>query len=157
MIEDEPRNTDREWPVPLMRGAALWDLNRLVEEEHLSDKAAQYVWDMLMQPLYDRRQLAVGWDSKKRCRRCQAMHPAHLDYDKSPYRQVHQMYCPKYVGPLEHRMRTSDLTFTGALRYTCSCGQIYPAHTDDVFEEGSLGENLCPDAAVDWRGPRPVE
>jgi hypothetical protein len=150
MIEYEPRDTDREWPVALLPGAAVRQLNWMVHEGHIGEEAAQKVWDMLVAPLYDTRQAGRDWP-RQQCRVCQALHPSHRDYERSVYRRAHQMRCPKYVGPLEHRRNRSDVMFMGHINIECTCGTRY----NELDTEDS--PQNCPDAAVDWRGPRPVQ
>ncbi len=152
MIQDEPRDIDQDWPVAFNRDVARRDLERLSKDGELSQEAAQLVWDYFLAPLYDRRVATYEWPGQ-RCRRCNAMHPSHKDYDRFPSRQTHAMRCSKYVGPLEHRSVRTDDDFFNAPRHECVCGQFYPHWADE--DATVLG--TCPDAAVDWRGPRPVQ
>jgi hypothetical protein len=56
----------------------------------------------------------------------------------------HAMRCQLYVGPLEHRFAGKSETFLGYVD-ECTCGRSWRD------EDGG-----CPDAALDWRGPKPA-
>lgn len=74
----------------------------------------------------------------------------------APSGATHRMYCPEYVGPLEHRWTGTRVNPTfGGVDYFCLCG--------GWFRQGGLAghgdrtetaEPICSRAGQDWRGPR---
>jgi hypothetical protein len=137
----EPLNTDLHLPVVLGREEAAQRLLSLLPAE-----TADVVWDELIAPLYDARSMSVRW-RRGQCLRCNAPHPE-SEFARTKKRLGHLMYCPLYVGPLEHHYAGGRQAFAG-WRRTCSCGQSWLEYVDGEHRE------TCPDAAVDWRGPRP--
>jgi hypothetical protein len=72
---------------------------------------------------------------------------------------THHMSCRHYVGPLEHKWIKKDWNGTfGGIDHRCTCGGWFrkgglAGHGDGTEE----AEAVCPNAAQDWRGPRPEE
>lgn len=135
----EPLDTDLQMPKPLVREDAA---QRLLEL--LAPDVADVVWDELIAPLYDAREFGRRWP-RGNCAHCHVPHPA---VSLSGKVRPHRTYCPRYVGPLEHNLQGGNQSFAG-WRLRCSCGQSWLE-----YAEGERRET-CPDAAVDWRGPRP--
>jgi hypothetical protein len=139
-IHDNPRDIDVEWSVPAPRNMARERLEQLVKDP----EAAQAVWNAYVAPLYDALRTRQVYSPKMRCRMCGRPHPA------GPWSQLkgkpvpdHSMWCPHYVGPVEHRPGQVRKTVDGFIRL-CTCGSSYP-----------LGEDSeCPKAHMDWKGPR---
>lgn len=151
MIEDRPIDTDQEIPKVLSREEARKVLDLSL---HMSPEDAQRAWDEIVAPLYDARRAAQDW-YKGQCRRCFAHHPALANprrFGAPSRRMEHSMYCPKYVGPLEHEVAKIEPSWAGD-RILCSCGQTYPYWAD----EDATIRGTCPDNALEWRGPRPGE
>lgn len=147
MINDEPIDIDKVWPVFPGRQVALQRLGELIEDP----EAAQTVWDTYVAPLYDRMAAYTVYDRLMHCKSCGVAHPAHptavawAAMGKPP--RGHAMHCLRYTGPLEHRPTRLEKGVIG-YRHLCTCGTSYPADADPL---------QCPDAALDWRGPRPVQ
>lgn len=139
----EPADIDQHWPKPRTREEAAERLASIIPAAYVDT-----VWDELIAPLYDARRFAREWP-RGTCHRCYVRHPEHPAAGVSPRTGRHFMRCPKYVGPLEHRSAHSHLMAFGSLRHDCTCGKSYP----DWDEDGQPG--ICPDAHLDWRGPRP--
>ena len=139
----EPLDTNLHMPKVLGREEAAERLLALLPAE-LVDQ----VWDELIAPLYDARQMSIHW-TRGQCRRCSAPHPD-SHYAKTRHRLGHAMHCPLYVGPLEHRVVRGHQALMG-WHNDCSCGRSYPC------EAWAVPPVRCPDADVDWRGPRPTE
>lgn len=136
---DEPLDIDRHWPRPPGREDALQRLTALV-----AGREAEAIWRELIGPLYDARRFASEWP-RGSCRRCHIVHPDYPSPGAKIINGKHRMRCPKYVGPLEHRIANSFLTAFGGIRNECICGASYTAEAA-----------TCPDAELDWRGPRPA-
>lgn len=97
----------------------------------------------VVQPELDRQRIRMQRYSRGRCRICGATDP---DFPWPEHRRrPHAMHCRLYVGPLEHEKRGGRPGVLGiGWRNDCTCGRSY-----------SDEDGRCPDAAVDWRGPRP--
>lgn len=141
-----PLDTDFEFPAVIAREDAA---QRLLEL--LSAELADAVWDELVGPLYDVRALNIDWRYGK-CRLCSVQHPglwpSYRGLDGRPW-PGHRMYCGKYAGPLTHQVAGGNHGFLG-WRPQCACGQSWLEDPGD-----GTRQETCPDAAVDWRGPRP--
>jgi len=142
-----PLDTDQYLPTHLDRAAAATLLSELLPAQ-LADK----VWDGIVGPLYDAREMTARW-SRGKCRSCRVDHPG-LWADTIRGRSGapwpgHLMRCPKYVGPLEHRAAGGSHGLFG-WRPVCSCGEGWYEYDG----EGNRQEH-CPKADEDWRGPRP--
>lgn len=148
MINDAPLDIEQEWPRPYHRAAALKHLAQQVTAEELDEKAAQLVWDMFLAPLYDVMAARAVYTRMLSCRSCGRPHPASPRGQRSIAKKLpvppHARHCPHYVGPLDHRAVKVEKGLIG-WRLLCSCGQTYPDEPNTV----------CPNADVDWRGPRP--
>jgi hypothetical protein len=129
----EPLDIDQVIPSVMDREAAAQRLLGLLPAEH-----ADQVWDELIAPLYDARTWARRWPGG-RCRSCSVSHPG---MTMSGIVRPHRMSCPRYVGPLQHRYATGHQALMG-WKNVCTCGARYDP------------DESCPDADVDWRGPRP--
>lgn len=146
----EPLDTDVDLPVVLDRDAAATRLLELLPAD-----LVDAVWDELIAPLYDARAMSVGW-SRGACRRCRVPHSGYwgrlpgMGRPDVPW-PGHRMFCPKYAGPLEHKVvRSHDALF--GLMLECACGASWYQYDAD----GNRQEE-CPKAAESWRGPAPVE
>jgi hypothetical protein len=136
-----PLDTDRHLPAVLSREQAV---ERLLELLPADD--ADRVWDEIIGALYDARVLHLGWRGGI-CIRCSVPHPENPRRLSATW-PGHRPACPKYVGPLEHRIVSGHQGPVG-WRVACSCGQTWLEYDDDGNKRG------CPNAALDWRGPRP--
>lgn len=137
----DPLDIDQHWPKPLTRDEAAAHLESIIPSGYVDA-----VWDELIAPLYDARRFTAEWP-RGTCKRCYVRHPAHPM--TGPGRDTgHRMRCPKYVGPLTHKKAHSHRMAYGNYKAECSCGKSYDEYDDDG------NPNSCPDAAVDWRGPR---
>lgn len=141
-----PLDTDLHLPAVLDREAAAARVLELLPVE-----LADTVWDEIIGPLYDSRAMRLRWRNG-RCIQCSIEHPARWP-DTLPGRKGrpwpgHLSRCRFYVGPLEHRVVNGHQGSFG-WRNDCSCGTSYP---DDAWADPPV---KCPDAALDWRGPRP--
>lgn len=131
----EPLDTDLHMPVVVDREQAAQRLLSLLPAD-LADE----VWDELIAPLYDARQMSIRWQ-RGQCRSCGVPHPE-SQFAKTKRRVGHSMHCPLYVGPLEHRVVRGHQALMG-WHNDCSC------------DAWAVPPVQCPDAGVDWRGPRP--
>lgn len=137
----EPLDTDLHMPLVMDREEAAQRLLGLLPAD-----LADQVWDDLIAPLYDARQMSIRWQ-RGQCRSCGAPHPESTTAKTRLYKG-HARHCRLYVGPLEHHSVGGFASFAG-WRRRCSCGQSWLEYSG-----GELRES-CPDADVDWRGPRP--
>lgn len=146
---DEPMDVNENWPVALKRQEALGLLQDLLGEER-----TEQVWKELLAPLYDVMEVRRVYTLLMRCRYCGRPHPASPTgatwAAKGRPVPGHALNCRYYVGPLYHHRTGSHRALTGD-HADCSCGRSYP---DSVWDDP---RPQCPDAALDWRGPRPVE
>jgi hypothetical protein len=140
-----PLDTDLHLPAVLSREQAAERLLELLADPDDADR----IWDEIIGSLYDSRQWSSQWRNGH-CRHCRVEHPAWWAQRHPADRQWpgHRTYCPRYVGPLEHHETGGHHAFMG-WRQGCSCGQSWLQYDD----EGN--KQTCPDAALDWRGPRP--
>lgn len=141
-----PLDTDRFIPDVPKREAAIARVLELLPAE-----LADAVWDEIIGPLYDSRTMRTDW-RRGDCIRCSTPHPAlwagtRAARDGKPW-PGHRQDCPKYVGPLAHRVLRGHQALMGYMN-DCACGRSYP---DDAWADPPV---QCPDAALDWRGPRP--
>jgi hypothetical protein len=139
-----PLDTDLHLPHVLSRDDAVARLLELLPADD-----ADRVWDEIIGPLYDARQMRLGWRNGH-CIRCGVPHPESQRVTSTRPWPGHRMTCRKYVGPLEHRIVNGHQALMG-WNSDCSCGRSY---LDDVWAEP---RQTCPDAALDWRGPRPED
>lgn len=148
-IRDERLNPDEVWPMVPDREIAKFLLSRIVGDP----KLAQDVWNAVVQPLYDLREVSARWP-RGRCY-CGAVHPTWYDKHpglKSERSRGHRMWCRWYVGPLKHTDRSERPGIaSGEPMVECSCGQRYYKWSDDEWTK----RNRCPDFMLIWRGKRP--
>jgi hypothetical protein len=141
-----PLKVDQHIPRPLDREAAAARVLELLPAE-----LADAVWDEIIGPLYDSRTLRLRWRDG-RCIRCSTVHPENWPNTLGGRRGKpwpgHLMSCPAYVGPLQHRVVNGHQVLMG-WHHDCECGKSYP---DEAWADQPV---RCPDAALDWRGPRP--
>jgi len=147
-IQDRPRDIEQEWPVFAARQTARERLSALIEDPEI----AQTVWDTYVSPMDDAMAARQVYTLLLRCRVCSKPHPASPTAvtwtAKGRPLPGHMMSCPHYVGPLEHHKTGGHQALMG-WHADCSCGKSYP---DDLW---AAPPDHCPDAAIDWRGPRP--
>lgn len=135
-------NIDRNWPTVRKRLEALERLQELIPGE-----LVEPVWKELLAPMYDRLRVTQQWP-RGQCFSCRAVHPLALRPSQPRKLLLHQMGCPKYVGPLEHKPLHRNEMMLGNIRVECTCGQHYAERDDNGVRQS------CPDKDLDWRGPR---
>lgn len=147
-IKDERPDLDEVWPIIPDREIAKFLLSRIVDDP----QAAQNVWNAVVRPLYDLREVSARWP-RGRCP-CGAVHPAKAREHPGLKQRGHRMWCRWYTGPLEHRVMDERSGFaTGDPIVECTCGQRYYKWDDDDWTR----RNACPEMLFIWRGPRPEE
>lgn len=150
-IKDERPDLDEVWPLVPDREIAKFLLSRIVADE----KTAQNVWNAVVAPLYDLREVSARWPHG-RCS-CGAVHPSKYGQHpglRSEKSRGHRMWCRWYVGPLSHKPHSSRDGFaSGEPMVTCTCGQTYYEWADDDWTK----RNVCPEILMIWRGERPEE
>jgi hypothetical protein len=138
-IHDDPRDIDNEWPVPPPRAMTRERLEQLITDPEI----AQAGWNGYVAPLYDTLAARAIYSGSMRCRICGKPH-ARSPYMHGKAPREHAMWCRHYVGPLTHAKARTEKALIG-YKILCTCGNSYPAD----------GTAQCPDAHLDWRGPRP--
>lgn len=150
-IKDERQDLEEHWPIVPAREIAQFLLERIVGDV----KMAQDVWNAVVGPLYDLREVEARWP-RGRCA-CGAVHPrwrAQHPGLKSEASRGHRMWCRWYVGPLKHQDRGERPGFaSGEPMTSCTCGQTYYKWSDDGWTKRAA----CPEMLFVWRGPRPEE
>lgn len=150
-IKDERPDLDEVWPLVPDREVAKFLLSRIVGD----DKMAQDVWNAVVRPLYDLREVSARWP-RGRCS-CGAVHPQWYGQNpglRSEKSRGHRMWCRWYVGPLTHKPHSSRDGFaSGEPMVKCTCGKSYYEWADDEW----IKRNACPDMLFVWRGERPEE
>lgn len=148
-IKDERPDLDEVWPLVPDREIAKFLLSRIVADP----KTAQDVWNAVVAPLYDLREVSARWPHG-RCS-CGAVHPhwygSHPGL-RSDASRKHRMWCRWYNGPLKHTTRDEKPGFaSGEPMINCSCGQRYYKWADEEWTR----RNICPEFMFIWRGERP--
>jgi hypothetical protein len=150
-INDERPDLDEVWPLVPDREIAKFLLSRIVDDP----KMAQDVWNAVVRPLYDLREVSGRWP-RGRCY-CGAVHPSHYALHpglKSEASRGHRMHCRWYKGPLKHTDRSEKTGFaSGDPMIECSCGKRYYKWADDE----RITRNVCPDILLTWRGESEAE
>lgn len=147
-IKDERPDLDEVWPMVPSRDVAAFLLSRIVQDPQV----AQNVWNAVVRPLYDLREVQARWP-RGRCY-CGAVHPGmqHMHPGiRSDKSRGHRMRCRWYTGPLEHRVIGGRVGITGSYLHECSCGRAY----NEWADEDATVKAVCPDILFVWRGERP--
>jgi len=137
-IKDERPDLDEVWPLVPDREVAKFLLSRIVDDP----RTAQNVWNAVVRPLYDLREVSARWP-RGRCS-CGAVHPGmrHMYPGlRSEASRGHRMWCRWYVGPIHHAVRDERNGFaSGEPMIDCTCGERYYKWADDDWTR----RNVCP-------------